>query len=64
LVDSAVADNLIRTMEAIKLIGATPILSGISANTAKNFVRIGIKFDFVTKGSLGEALKYALTLKE
>ncbi len=64
VIDSAVADNLIKTMEAIKLVGAVPILSGISANNAKNFVRIGIKFDFVTKGSLGEALKYALTIKE
>ncbi len=62
-IDSAVADNLIKTMEAIKLVGATPILSGISANVAKNLVRIGVKFDFITKGSLGEALLFAQSLK-
>ncbi|MDY6821309.1 MAG: PAS domain S-box protein, partial [Deferribacterota bacterium] len=57
-IDSAVADNLIKTIEAIRLVGATPILSGVSANAAKNLVRIGVKFDFVTKGSLSEAINY------
>mgnify|MGYP005809483075 CR=1 FL=1 len=63
-IDSAVADNLIKTMEAIKLVGATAILSGISANVAKNLVRIGIKFDFITKGTLEEALVYASTSRK
>jgi anti-anti-sigma regulatory factor len=60
-IDSAVADNLIKSIESIKLIGAIPILSGIGAETAKNLVRIGIKFDFVTKSNLSEALDYAIT---
>ena len=57
-IDSAVADSLIKSIEAIKLVGATPILSGIGAETAKNLVRIGIKFDFVTKSNLSEALEH------
>ena len=63
-IDSAVADNLIKTMEAIKLVGATAILSGISASVAKNLVRIGVKFDFETKGTLEEALSYAIAQRE
>ena len=58
-IDSAVADSLIKSVEAIKLIGAIPILSGISSTIAKNLVRMGIKFDFVTKSNLSEALEYA-----
>jgi PAS domain S-box-containing protein len=61
-IDSAVADNLIKSIESIKLIGAIPILSGIGAETAKNLVRIGIKFDFVTKSNLSEALEYAVNI--
>jgi PAS domain S-box-containing protein len=60
-IDSAVADNLIKTMESIKLIGAEALLTGISAKTARNLVRIGIKFDFTTKGTLSEGLEYALS---
>ena len=61
-IDSAVADNLIKSIESIKLIGAVPILSGISANVAKNLVRIGVKFDFATKGNLSEALEYSTSI--
>jgi rsbT co-antagonist protein RsbR len=61
-IDSAVADNLIKSIESIRLIGAVPILSGISANVAKNLVRIGVKFDFVTKGNLSEALEYSTSI--
>jgi rsbT co-antagonist protein RsbR len=58
-IDSAVADSLIKTMESIRLIGALPILSGINSEVSKNLVRIGVKFDFVTKGKLSEAVEYA-----
>ena len=62
-IDSAVADNLIKTMESVKLIGAIPVLSGVSARTAANLGRIGVKFDFTTKSSLSEALEHALGVK-
>ena len=58
-VDSVVADSLIKAIDAIKIIGAFPILSGVSAPIAINFVRLGIKFDFITINSLSDALKYA-----
>jgi PAS domain S-box-containing protein len=59
-VDSAVADNLIRTMESIKLFGAEPLITGVSGKTAQNLARLGIKFDFITKSTLAEGLRYAL----
>ena len=59
-IDSAVADSLMKTMESIKLVGATAILTGISAKTAANLVRIGIRFDFMTKATLSEGLEHAL----
>jgi PAS domain S-box-containing protein len=61
-IDSAVADNLIRTMESIKLFGAEPLLTGVSGKTAQNLARLGIKFDFITKSTLAEGLRYALRL--
>jgi rsbT co-antagonist protein RsbR len=59
-IDSAVADNLIRTMESIKLFGAEPLITGVSGKTAQNLARLGIKFDFITKSTLAEGLRYAL----
>ena len=57
-IDSAVADSIIKTMESIKLIGATPILCGISPEIVSNMVKTGIRFEFITKRNLSEALKY------
>jgi PAS domain S-box-containing protein len=59
-IDSAVADNLIRTMESIKLFGAVPLITGVSGKTAQNLARLGIKFEFITKSTLAEGLRYAL----
>jgi len=59
-IDSAVADSLMKTMESIKLLGATAVLTGISAKTATNLVRIGIRFDFITKTTLFEGLEHTL----
>jgi PAS domain S-box-containing protein len=61
-IDSAVADNLTRTMESIKLFGAEPLLTGVSGKTAQNLARLGIKFEFMTKSTLAEGLRYALQL--
>ena len=57
-IDSAVADSLIKTLETIKLVGAEPILCGISPEVATNLVRMGIDFKFVTKSKLSDALDY------
>ena len=61
-IDTAVADNIIKTMESIKLVGAVPVLTGISAKTAGNLVRIGVKFDFATVSTLAEGLDYAIKI--
>lgn len=63
IIDSAVANSLIKTMDAIKLIGAIPILSGVSSKIVSHIMHIGIKFDFITKSSLSEALKYLINKK-
>jgi rsbT co-antagonist protein RsbR len=41
-VDSAVANCLIRTVEAVRLVGAQSILTGVSAQVAATLVRIGV----------------------
>jgi rsbT co-antagonist protein RsbR len=41
-VDSKVADHLIRTMEAARLMGATVVLTGLSAEVAQSLVTLGI----------------------
>jgi rsbT co-antagonist protein RsbR len=41
-VDSKVADHLIRTMEAARLMGATVVLTGLSAEVAQSLVTLGV----------------------
>lgn len=61
LVDSLVANHLAQTMDAVKLIGAQGILTGISAHVAQTLVKLGVNTEsLVTRGNLAEGLKYAL----
>ncbi len=61
VVDTMVADYLIKTMKAIKILGAEPVITGIGPEVASTLVSLGIEIgDFVTKSSLAEGLKYAL----
>ena len=65
MVDSAVADHLIRTAKAVRLVGALPILTGINANIAQTIARLGIELEGVkTMGTLRDGLRYAISLKE
>lgn len=57
-IDSAVADSILKAIKSIKILGAEPILCGISPDIAYNLVRLDITFDFVTKSNLSEALNY------
>ncbi|MGW3288769.1 STAS domain-containing protein [Streptomyces sp. NPDC001002] len=60
-VDTQVAQHLLKTIVAAKLMGAECTVSGISPQIAQTIVALGIEFDgIVTKASLADALKLAL----
>ena len=59
-VDSLVAQHLLKTVSATRLMGAECIISGIRPEIAQTIVHLGIDLsDIVTKASLASALLYA-----
>jgi rsbT co-antagonist protein RsbR len=62
-VDSLVAQHLIKTVAATRLMGAECIISGIRPEIAQTVVHLGIDLsDVVTKSSLASALRTAFNL--
>ncbi|HUC82906.1 MAG TPA: STAS domain-containing protein [Flavisolibacter sp.] len=62
-VDSLVAQHLIKTVAATRLMGAECIISGIRPEIAQTVVHLGIDLsNIVTKASLASALKHAYSL--
>lgn len=62
-VDSLVAQHLIKTVSATRLMGAECIISGIRPEIAQTVVHLGIDLsNVVTKATLASALKYAFTM--
>lgn len=62
-VDSLVAQHLIKTVSATRLMGAECIISGIRPEIAQTVVHLGIDLsNIITKASLASALKYAYGL--
>ncbi|MGW0604312.1 STAS domain-containing protein [Streptomyces sp. NPDC002644] len=60
-VDTEVAQHLLKTVVAARLMGAECIISGIRPQIAQTIVALGIQFgDIVTKASLADALSHAL----
>jgi rsbT co-antagonist protein RsbR len=60
-VDTLVAQHLIKTVTAARLMGADCIISGIRPQIAQTIVHLGVELGNVTtKASLGEALRLAL----
>ncbi|GAA4799774.1 STAS domain-containing protein [Streptomyces ziwulingensis] len=60
-VDTQVAQHLLKTIVAARLMGAECTVSGISPQIAQTIVALGIEFEgIVTKASLADALKLAL----
>jgi rsbT co-antagonist protein RsbR len=60
-VDTLVAQHLLRTVSAARLMGAECLVSGISPQIAQTVVHLGIKLsDVTTKASLSAALDTAL----
>jgi rsbT co-antagonist protein RsbR len=62
-VDSLVAQHLIKTVSATRLMGAECIISGIRPEIAQTVVHLGIDLTgIVTKASLASALSYAFNV--
>lgn len=62
-VDSLVAQHLIKTVAATRLMGAECIISGIRPEIAQTVVHLGIDLSsIVTKSTLASALKYSFAL--
>ena len=62
-VDSLVAQHLIKTVAATRLMGAECIISGIRPEIAQTIVHLGIDLsNIVTKATLASALKYSFVL--
>jgi len=63
VVDTKVADHLMQTTAAVKLLGAETILTGISATIAKTVVQLGLQMaDMKTRTSLSEGIELALAV--
>lgn len=62
-VDTTVAAGLLKAAQGIRLLGATPVLTGIRAEVAQTLVVLGLDLaSVVTRGTLQEGLAYALDL--
>ncbi|CAM5298870.1 STAS domain-containing protein [Streptomyces xanthochromogenes] len=60
-VDTEVAQHLLKTVVAARLMGAECTISGIRPQIAQTIVALGIDFgDIVTKSTLADALRHAL----
>ncbi|NMB87017.1 MAG: STAS domain-containing protein [Chloroflexi bacterium] len=62
-VDSAVANHLIQTVDASRLMGTETIITGLSADIAQTLVRLGVDLTKLnTKGDLQHGVDTALRL--
>ncbi|MGO8999553.1 MAG: protoglobin domain-containing protein [Polyangiaceae bacterium] len=63
VVDTKVADNLVKTTAAVRLLGAETILTGISAQVARTMVQLGVEFSAMhTRSRLAEGIELALDI--
>ncbi|MFO7597745.1 MAG: STAS domain-containing protein [Desulfocurvibacter africanus] len=60
-VDTLVAQHLLKTVSAARLMGAECIISGIRPEIAQTMVNLGVDINVKTKATLGEALKEAFS---
>jgi rsbT co-antagonist protein RsbR len=64
-VDTQVAQHILKTVVAARLMGADCIISGIRPQIAQTIVALGIEFgDIATKASLADALRHVLRKTE
>jgi len=61
IVDTSVANHLLKSIEAAKILGAEVVLTGVSPQNAQSVVKLGVDLSMVTtKSSLMAGLKWAL----
>lgn len=61
VLDSAVATTLMRTAAALRLLGATTVITGIRADLAQTLIALGVDLGvMVTRGTLKSGIDYAL----
>lgn len=59
-VDTLVAQHLMKTVAAARLMGAECVISGIRPAIAQSMVHLGVSFtDIVTKATLADAIRHA-----
>lgn len=58
-VDTLVAQHLLKTIAAARLMGADCIVSGIRPQIAQTMVHLGVELDVISKATLADALKQA-----
>jgi rsbT co-antagonist protein RsbR len=60
MVDTLVAQHLMKTVAAARLMGAECIISGIRPQIAQTMVHLGVSFsDIATKATLADAIVYS-----
>jgi rsbT co-antagonist protein RsbR len=59
-VDTLVAQHLLKTVAAARLMGADCIISGIRPQIAQTMVHLGVELNVTSKASLADALALAL----
>jgi rsbT co-antagonist protein RsbR len=63
VVDTKVADHLLKTTAAIQLLGSQTILTGISASVARTVVQLGVEITRMhTRSKLSEGIELALSI--
>jgi len=63
VVDTKVADNLVKTTASVRLLGAQTILTGISAQVARTMVQLGVDISAMhTRSRLQEGIELALDI--
>jgi rsbT co-antagonist protein RsbR len=63
VVDTKVADNLVKTTASVRLLGAQTILTGVSAQVARTMVQLGVDISSMhTLSNLSEGIELALDL--
>jgi rsbT co-antagonist protein RsbR len=63
VVDTEVADHLIKTTSAVKLLGAEVVLTGITPEVARTVVQLGVDISMMhTKSRLADGIELALSM--
>jgi rsbT co-antagonist protein RsbR len=63
VVDTRVADHLLQTNQAVRLLGAETILTGIGAPVARTLVQLGVDVSSMqTRSRLADGIELALAL--